>query len=75
MELMLHEENPLFERYSAESDVWFHEYLKLSLSALISNINNDHSLIFDRLHSLSHVQLNRKGEHAKIWVIKNLSMC
>jgi hemerythrin superfamily protein len=70
IELMLHEENPSFQRYVAENDDRFHEYLKLSLSVLLSHTNHDRSLIFDRLHSLSGVQLNRKGTHPKYGLLK-----
>ena len=70
IELMLHEENPSFERYVAENDKLFHAYLKLSLPALISNTNHDRSVIFDKLSSLSDEQLNRKGKHPKYRLLK-----
>ena len=70
MELILHEENPSFERYVAENDDRFHEYLKLSLPALISHTNHDRSIIFNTLCSLTDEQLNRKGKHPKYGLLK-----
>ena len=60
---MLNEDNPLFERYVAENDSLFHEYLKLSLPELISNTNNDRSVIINKLKVLSDAQLSRTGKH------------
>jgi len=70
IELMLHEENPSFERYVAENDYRFHQYLKLSMPELISNINHDRSIIFDKLYSLSDEQQNRKAKHPKYGLLK-----
>lgn len=65
IELMLEEDNPLFERYVAEKDDHFYECLKLSLPELISDIENDRSTIFKKLQGLSDTQLSRTGLHPK----------
>jgi|ERR1022692_4905425 hypothetical protein len=70
VELMLKEDNPLFERYVAENDGLFQACMKLSLSELISNTNNDRSAIFNTLQNLNHEQLSRTGKHPKYGSLK-----
>jgi uncharacterized damage-inducible protein DinB len=70
IERMLKEEGPLFERYVAENDDNFYECLKLSLSALISQINNDRAGIISNLKDLDKIQLNRTGSHPKYGLLK-----
>ncbi|HXB44256.1 MAG TPA: DinB family protein [Puia sp.] len=70
IERMGKEENPLFERYVADSDSLFHAYLKLSLPQLISITNSDRLVILNTLQSLSLEQWNRTGTHPKYGALK-----
>ena len=63
LNLMLNENEPLFERYVAENDPVFYEYLKKSLSELLSDISTKRFAIIDLLKNLDEQQLNRNGQH------------
>jgi DinB superfamily len=54
---------PLFQRYIADNDPIFHDYLKKPLSALQSDIIEKRSFINDQLSGLSEAQLDLKGVH------------
>jgi hypothetical protein len=70
IELMVKEETPSFERYVAENDDLFYECTKLSLLQLVVKIDDDRAIIFSKLQSLSHEQLNRTGKHPKYGSLK-----
>jgi len=63
LNLMLNENEPLFERYVAENDPVFYEYLKKSLSELLSDIATKRIAIINLLKNLDEQQLNREGKH------------
>jgi hypothetical protein len=61
--LMLETNQPLFERYKAENDPVFHEYMNKSLSRLLSDIAEKRLTIVHVLEGLSEEKLNRTGNH------------
>jgi len=63
LNLMLNENEPLFERYVAENDPVFYEYLKKSLTELIIDISTKRFAIINLLENSDDQQLNWKGRH------------
>ncbi|HSZ85863.1 MAG TPA: DinB family protein, partial [Puia sp.] len=61
--LMLTENEPLFERYVAENDPVFHEYQKKSLTELLETISSDRITILNVVKRLNEEQLKRTGKH------------
>jgi hypothetical protein len=63
LNLMLNENEPLFERYVAENDPVFYEYLKKPLSELLIDISTKRFAIINLLKNSDEQQLNRKSQH------------
>jgi hypothetical protein len=63
MELIEHTDNPSFERYTADNDPVFHQYLNRSLSALLEDYATQRFLINNHITQLSETILRRKGVH------------
>ena len=55
--------NHCLKRYVAENDPVFYEYLKKSLSELLSDVATKRFAIINLLKNLDEQQLNRKGKH------------
>jgi hypothetical protein len=63
IQVILTENNPVFERYVAENDPQHTEHLKESLTTLLSGIDRDRKLIFEQLRLMTPRQLANKGRH------------
>ena len=64
--------NPQFERYKAEDDPLFHEYLKKSLPDNLAKLSTDRSKIIERIENYSENELEQKGHHPKFgWLTIN----
>jgi hypothetical protein len=61
--LILNENEPLFERYVADNDPVFHEYQKKSLTELLEIISSDRVTILDLVKKLNEEQVKRTGRH------------
>jgi hypothetical protein len=61
--LMLNENEPLFERYVADNDPVFNEYQKKSLAELLETISSDRIAILNLIKKLNEEQLMRSGRH------------
>ncbi|SRR5579871_111711 len=61
--LMLNEQTPMFERYVADNDPLFHQYLKKSLPDLLNDISTDRSNIIKILRQLNEEELHCAGRH------------
>lgn len=57
--------SPVFERYTADNDPLFHEYLLKPLNELLSILSEDRSAINDLILSLTDEQLELTGRHQK----------
>jgi len=62
---MQHESNPLFPRYSAESDPEFCGYLEQSLGRLLATIQADRQTLIGLLEAMDEPTLRRTGRHAR----------
>ena len=62
---MLAEDQPLFERYSADADPQFEPYLSLPVKTLLEIYNPDRAMLFERLTNLNETELVRVGIHPK----------
>ncbi|MEO6316804.1 MAG: DinB family protein [Chitinophagaceae bacterium] len=56
-------DNPLFERYVADNDPVFHQYMDYSLPAILDDINTQRFLINNYLTQLPETMLRRRGTH------------
>jgi hypothetical protein len=65
LELILKEQEPAFERYTAEKDPLFDDYLKHSLQQLQETMSADRSKIIKKISGLSEMELNRAAQHPK----------
>jgi len=65
LELMLEGKKPGFERYVAENDPRFYEYLKKSLPELLKDISANRLIITGRLINLNEDELKLVGHHPK----------
>ena len=63
--LMLEGKKPKFERYVAENDPVFHEYLQKSLKELTDDISTKRMIIAGRLINLNEKDLSQIGYHPK----------
>jgi DinB superfamily len=61
--LILKETEPLFERYVADNDPRFLQYLEKSLTELLKDISSDRQTIINTLNQANDQQLNRTGRH------------
>ena len=68
--LILNEHEPLFERYVAENDPVFHQYLQKSLKGLSDDISSARLSIVNSLKQLNEQQLNRSGRHKAYGLIR-----
>jgi hypothetical protein len=67
--LMLNENEPLFERYVADNDPVFLEYLKKSIAQLLNDISSNRFIILNTLKAFNEEELNRKGRHKTFGLI------
>lgn len=67
--LILDGKKPKFERYVADNDPLFHEYLQKSLKELLDDISIKRMIIAGRLINLSEKDLNQVGHHPKFGYI------
>jgi hypothetical protein len=65
VQLILNTENPGFERYVAEQDPLFHEYIKKDLTGLLSIVSELRADICSELLGLDPEQLSRTGIHPR----------
>jgi len=63
LQLITHQDNPLFERYVADNDPVFHQYLSLSLKELMDDLQTQRFLINNQLGQFSETLLRREGVH------------
>src|SRR5579862_7821274 len=68
--LMLRDTEPLFERYVADNDPRFLQYLEKSLVELLEDIRSDRQVIVNLLMQANEQQLNRSGRHKAYGLIK-----
>jgi hypothetical protein len=73
--LMLSEDEPLFERYVADNDPVFHESLKKPLLQLLNDIAADRQKILNLLEELNETQLKRGGRHKAYGLITLAVWC
>jgi hypothetical protein len=69
IDLMLHREEPIFERYVADNDPRFHEYLQRPLADLMSQISADRFVICSILEEQDDQALKRTGRHSAYGLI------
>lgn len=62
---MLAENEPMFERYSADADPQFEPYLSIPVKNLLEIYNTDRGPLFARLTNLNESELIRIGIHPK----------
>jgi len=62
---MQNENNPLFPRYTAESDPEFRGYLEQSLGRLLATIQADRQILVRLLEEMDEPTLRRAGQHAR----------
>ena len=67
---MLRDTEPLFERYVADNDPRFLQYLEKSLVELLEDIRSDRQVIVNLLMQANEQQLNRSGRHKAYGLIK-----
>jgi hypothetical protein len=65
LKLILEGNTPKFERYVAEKDPLFDEYLKKDLRELLEDVSANRAIIIKNLLNLNEDQLKMKGEHPK----------
>jgi hypothetical protein len=63
LQVIAHNENPLFERYTADSDPVFHQYMSRSLKELLEDYSTQRFLIINHVTQLSETTLRREGSH------------
>ncbi len=63
LQLIAHKDNPQFERYKADDDPVFHQYLSMSLKELMSDLETQRFIINNHLNQLSETNLRREGVH------------
>ncbi|MEO5684010.1 MAG: DinB family protein [Chitinophagaceae bacterium] len=63
MQLIAQQPTPLFERYKADNDPVFHQYLGYSLAALLEDLSAQRFLINNQLTQVSETILRREGIH------------
>lgn len=61
---------PLFQRYVADDDPLFHDYLKKSIPELQSDATDKRSFIYGHLSHLNEAQLDLKGRHPVYGLIR-----
>lgn len=69
LQRILHEDQPVFERYTADNDPHFHACLQQSLPDLMEDFQTDRLMIMNNLRALSAVQLERKANHPKFGLL------
>ncbi|MFI5153783.1 MAG: DinB family protein [Chitinophagales bacterium] len=65
LDIILRDEKPTFQRYKAEDDPLFHEYLLKNMENLYEDINENRMIIIGQLEGLDKHQLNYFGIHPK----------
>jgi hypothetical protein len=63
MQWIAQKDNPLFERYTAENDPYFHECMAWSLKELLEDFSTQRFLIVNHIMQLSETTLRREGIH------------
>jgi hypothetical protein len=69
IESMLSRENPVFERYSAESDPEFEIWRRKETNSLVELLNRDRITICNRIHTIKDSELSFTGTHKKFGTI------
>jgi hypothetical protein len=62
---IINSNNPVFERYSADTDSEFESWRQRPLASLLKTIETDRLLLLDAITSLDETQLKRTGTHKK----------
>lgn len=65
MQRIQNEDSPFFERYTADGDPLFHEYLRLPLPALTTKLHEHRAAINNYISTLDNNTLARTGRHSK----------
>lgn len=63
LQLITHQETPVFERYLADNDPLFHQCLGYSLKQLLEDLSTHRFLISNHITQLSETSLRREGVH------------
>lgn len=63
LQLITHNEIPVFERYVADKDPLFHQCLAYSLKELLEDLSTQRFLIYNHITQLSETTLRREGVH------------
>jgi DinB superfamily len=63
VERILTQENPIFERYSAENDANFSKWLKFDKDKLLHILINDRYVLYNSFRELSDDDLDKTGVH------------
>ena len=63
LQLIASKENPLFERYVADNDPLFHQYMSYSLRDILEDLSTQRFLINKHIAQLSETTLRREGVH------------
>ncbi|MEO5591437.1 MAG: DinB family protein [Chitinophagaceae bacterium] len=63
LQLIASKENPLFERYVADNDPVFQQYITYSLKELLEDLSTQRFLINNHIINLSETTLRREGTH------------
>jgi len=63
LQLITHKNNPLFERYIADNDPVFHQYMAWSVKELLEDLSTQRFLINNHITNLGETTLRREGIH------------
>ena len=63
LQLIASKDSPLFERYVADNDPVFHQYMNYSLRDLLEDLSTQRFLINKHIAQLSETTLRREGVH------------
>jgi hypothetical protein len=63
LQLIEQQDKPLFDRYAADNDPVFHEYLSRSLKELLADYSTQRFLVNNHITQLSETTLRREGSH------------
>lgn len=65
IETILTTDNPVFESYNANHDLYFEEWRRWELTTLLERLRTDREELYDFINTLSESQLQRQGKHSK----------
>ncbi len=63
LQLIAHQDTPVFERYVADNDPVFHQYMSRSLHELLEDLSTQRFLINSYFSNISETLLRREGIH------------